>query len=129
MAAANMRAGTVSQAAGSAYAEFGDTKVLVAVYGPREGRGAQSFSSHGRLACDVKVASFATPVRGRYSGMDEKEMASLMQRALEGAVVLASFPKATVDIFAIVLASGGGTATHATAMTGVKCDNEPGVWG
>lgn len=40
-------------------------------------------------------------------GSDHKELSSMLHKALEGAVVLESFPKTTVDIFALVLESGG----------------------
>lgn len=50
----------LSQAAGSAYAEFEDSKVMVGVYGPRQATDRrQAFSDTGRLACDVKLTSFA----------------------------------------------------------------------
>ncbi|CAI7886942.1 unnamed protein product, partial [Closterium sp. NIES-54] len=59
-----LKAKTVTQAAGSAYAEFGGTKVIVSVFGPRESRKAeQSVGGKGRLKCDVRIAPFATPNR------------------------------------------------------------------
>jgi exosome complex component MTR3 len=63
----DMKTGAVNAAAGSAYAEFGQTKVIVSVYGPRESKKAQAFSDIGRLNCDVKFASFSTSVRGKAS--------------------------------------------------------------
>ena len=33
----------------------------------------------------------------------------MLHKALEGAVMLHTFPKTTVDVFALVLESGGGT--------------------
>lgn len=103
-----MRRGAVSAAAGSAYAEVGQTKVIVSVYGPRESKKAQHFSDQGRLNCDVKFTSFATPVRGKAGqAPEDKELSSLLHRALEGAVQLHTFPKTTVDVFALILQSGG----------------------
>ncbi|BFI28441.1 exosome complex component MTR3 [Marchantia polymorpha subsp. ruderalis] len=104
-----LKTGAVSVAAGSAYAEFGSTKVIVSVYGPRESKKAQAFSDIGRLNCDVKFTSFATPLRGK-AGQDvsDKEFSVLLHKALEDAVDLHSFPKTTVDVFALVLQSGGG---------------------
>ncbi|KAL2643301.1 hypothetical protein R1flu_010888 [Riccia fluitans] len=104
-----LKTGAVKVAAGSAYAEFGSTKVIVSVYGPRESKKAQAFSDIGRLNCDVKFTSFATPLRGK-AGQDigDKEFSVLLHKALEGAVDLHSFPKTTVDVFALVLQSDGG---------------------
>lgn len=100
--------GSVTAATGSAFAEFGNTKVLVAVYGPRESVKAQAFSDVGRLNCDVQVAAFATPTRGKYgTGTEEKEYSAMLHKALEGAVLLHTFPKTTVDVFALILQSGG----------------------
>ena len=48
---------------------------------------------------------------GRYfwtsQGADNKEYSSMLRKALEGAVMLHTFPKTTVDVFALVLESGG----------------------
>lgn len=54
----------VSQASGSCYGEFGNTKVMVGVYGPRQptGRAAGS-GEEGILNADVKYASFASRTR------------------------------------------------------------------
>jgi len=104
-----LKTGALTAASGSAYVEIGQTKVLVSVFGPRESYKAESFSGIGRLNCHVQFASFATPVRGKAIGTDvEKEFPVMMHKALEGAVMMHTFPKTTVDIFALVLQSGGG---------------------
>ncbi|XP_010253725.1 PREDICTED: exosome complex component RRP41-like isoform X2 [Nelumbo nucifera] len=100
-----LRTGAVNAAAGSAYAEFGNTKVIVSVFGPRESKKAMMYSDIGRLNCNVSYTTFATPVRGQ--GSDHKEFSSMLHKALEGAIILESFPKTTVDVFALVLESGG----------------------
>ncbi|PRQ33521.1 exosome complex component RRP41-like [Rosa rugosa] len=97
--------GAVNAAAGSAYAEFGNTKVIVSVFGPRESKKAMLYSDIGRLNCNVSYTTFATPVRGQ--GSDHKEFSSMLHKALEGAIILETFPKTTVDVFALVLESGG----------------------
>ncbi|KAJ7981014.1 Exosome complex component RRP41-like [Quillaja saponaria] len=99
------RTGAVNAASGSAYAEFGNTKVIVSVFGPRESKKAMVYSDIGRLNCNVSYTTFATPVRGQ--GSDEKEFTSMLHKALEGAIMVETFPKTTVDVFALVLESGG----------------------
>jgi exosome complex component MTR3 len=42
-----------------------------------------------------------------FQGADNKEYSSMLYKALEGAVMLHTFPKTTVDVFALVLESGG----------------------
>ncbi|KAJ7947830.1 Exosome complex component RRP41-like [Quillaja saponaria] len=97
--------GAVNAASGSAYAEFGNTKVIVSVFGPRESKKAMMYSGIGRLNCNVSYTTFATLVRGQ--GSDQKEFTSTLHKALEGAIMLETFPKTTVDVFVLVLESGG----------------------
>ncbi|KAL1833561.1 hypothetical protein DCAR_0103656 [Daucus carota subsp. sativus] len=100
-----LRTGAVNSASGSAYAEFGNTKVIVSVFGPRESKKAMKYSDTGRLNCNVSYTTFATPTRGQ--GSDGKEISAKLHKALEGAIILDTFPKTTVDVFALVLESGG----------------------
>ncbi|XP_043701061.1 exosome complex component RRP41-like isoform X2 [Telopea speciosissima] len=100
-----LKTDAVHAASGSAYAEFGNTKVIVSVFGPRESKKAMLYSDVGRLNCNVSYTTFANPVRGK--GSDHKEFSSMLHKALEGAIILETFPKTTVDVFALVLESGG----------------------
>ncbi|PIN07659.1 Exosomal 3'-5' exoribonuclease complex, subunit Rrp41 [Handroanthus impetiginosus] len=100
-----LRTGAVNSASGSAYAEFGNTKVIVSVFGPRESKKAMMYSDTGRLNCNVTYTTFATPLRGQPP--ETKDLSSMLHKALEGAIILKSFPKTTVDVFALVLESGG----------------------
>lgn len=63
------------------------------------------YSNTGRLNCSVSYTPFATQVRGL--GSEHKEFSSVLYKALEGAIILESFPKTTVDVFALVMESGG----------------------
>ncbi|KAJ4978021.1 hypothetical protein NE237_008801 [Protea cynaroides] len=100
-----LRTSAVNAASGSAYVEFGNTKVIVSVFGPRESKKAMLYSDVGRLNCNVSYTTFATPIRGQ--GSDHKEFSSMLHKALEGAIILETFPKTTVDVFALVLECGG----------------------
>ncbi|XP_076928401.1 exosome complex component RRP41-like [Bidens hawaiensis] len=101
-----LRTGAVNAASGSAYAEFGNTKVIVSIFGPRESKKAMMYSDIGRLNCNVSYTTFATPVRGQASS-ENKEISSQLHKSLEGSIMLDTFPKTTVDVFALVLESGG----------------------
>lgn len=101
-----VKTGVISQASGSAYVEFDATKVMCGVYGPRQGgKTGTATNDRGRLDVDVKLATFATPgARGKVGQGDaELEFASLLHRALEGAVLLETFPKTSVDVYVTVL--------------------------
>ncbi|WOK97581.1 exosome complex component RRP41-like [Canna indica] len=101
-----LKTGAASAASGSAFAAFGATKVIVSVFGPRESKKAMLYSSTGRLNCNVSYTAFSTSIRGQSS--DHKEYSSMLHKALEGAIILETFPKTTVDVFALVVESGGG---------------------
>eukprot|EP00252_Welwitschia_mirabilis_P024717 TRINITY_DN7425_c0_g1_i2.p1 TRINITY_DN7425_c0_g1~~TRINITY_DN7425_c0_g1_i2.p1 ORF type:complete len:266 (+),score=69.14 TRINITY_DN7425_c0_g1_i2:144-941(+) len=104
-----LKTGAVTAAAGSAYAEFGGTKVIVSIFGPRESKKAQAYSDIGRLNCSVSFATFSTRVRSKLSqGIEDREYTMMLHKALEGSVMLHTFPKTTVDVFALVIESGGG---------------------
>ncbi|KAJ8630034.1 hypothetical protein MRB53_023357 [Persea americana] len=96
-----MRTGAVSAASGSAYAKLGNTKVIVSIFGLRESKKDLMYGDIGRLNYSVSFTTFSTQTRGQ--GSDHKEFSSMLHKALEGAVILESFPKTTVDIFALVL--------------------------
>eukprot|EP00884_Botryococcus_braunii_P017231 jgi/Botrbrau1/4191/Bobra.0192s0050.1 len=104
-----LRLGLNSRAAGSGYAEFNNTKVMCAVYGPRESDRREPLMEQGRLNCDIRFARFAGPVRAAVpeSGK-EREMSGLLERALEPAVLLHTFPKMFVDVYCLVVEADGG---------------------
>lgn len=110
-----LNTGAISQATGSAYAEFNKTKVMAAVYGPRPSDRKTSFSEQGRLQCDVKLATFATRQRSKSfaQGPEEREISATVQAALQSAVQRHTFPKSNVDVYCLVLECGGSDAAVA----------------
>ncbi|XP_068943582.1 exosome complex component MTR3 [Petaurus breviceps papuanus] len=117
------RAGLLSQAKGSAYLEAGRTKVLCAVSGPRpvEGERAAAGSAGGRLLCDFRRAPFSGPRRRRRpagaagGGAEERELALAMQEALEPAVRLGRYPRAQLEVSALLLEDGGSALAAAVS--------------
>ncbi|KAB0341044.1 hypothetical protein FD755_024492 [Muntiacus reevesi] len=104
------RAGLLSQAKGSAYLEAG---------GPKPGRGGL----RGRLLCDFRRAPFSG--RGRDAppgGFEECELARALQESLEPAVRLGRYPRAQLEVSALLLGDGGLAlaAPLALADTGVE---------
>ncbi|XP_074864628.1 exosome complex component MTR3 [Carettochelys insculpta] len=103
------RAGVLSQAEGSAYVELGGgTKVLCAVRGPRE---AAEGRGRGRLLCDFRRAPFcargARPRPGPAARERERELGLWLQEALAPAVRLARYPRARLELTALLLQDGG----------------------
>ena len=111
--------GPVAHASGSAYIQFGDTKVICSVHGPRPStKSGVVFSDLGQIECEVKFAGIArSSVAPGLTDCTaaEKLMASLILDSLQPAVRLEKYPKAVISIHIIVLQGCGGEL--ATAIT------------
>lgn len=104
----HMKVGVVERAVGSAYVEAGGTKIIAAVYGPRQTEKAK-YSEKGRLKCDLRYTSVTSPDPERHArSSEEKEPSQQMHRALEVSVRLDKYPKSVIDVFVMVLDSDGG---------------------
>ncbi|KAJ7311932.1 hypothetical protein JRQ81_006252 [Phrynocephalus forsythii] len=127
------RVGLLSQAKGSAYVELsGGTKVLCAVAGPREaaagvgsgsgsGSGTGSGEPGGRLVCEFRRAPFSSRgARLRPGGSErDPELALALQEALEPAVRLARYPRAQLEVSALLLQDGGSALAAALCAAGL----------
>ncbi|MEW5300326.1 MAG: hypothetical protein WDW36_003263 [Sanguina aurantia] len=110
----------LSQAKGSAYVEFNNTKVMVGVFGPRQSERKHGFRSTGMLECQLRLSSFAAkqlaPTAQQQQQVSlEKELAASILQALTASVQLEKFPKAVFDVSVMVLEAGG--ADLAVAIT------------
>jgi len=101
----------LERADGSAYLEFGDNKVLAAVYGPREFHIRRFLKPNmAVLRCRYNMAPFSVEDRKR-PGPDRRslEISKLTSEALSPAVFLEKFPRSSIDVFIEVLQAEGGT--------------------
>jgi len=106
-----MKVGVISRANGSAMVSFGNTRVIAAVHGPRA-----LFPKHLQevetsiLRCRYSMAPFSVDER-KYPGPDRRsiELSKVMRLALEPALFLEEFPRATVDVYVYVLQADGST--------------------
>ncbi|XP_013926746.1 PREDICTED: exosome complex component MTR3 [Thamnophis sirtalis] len=119
------RVGLLSQAKGSAYVELdGGTKVLCSVAGPREvggGGGPSGAPSEQRvrLVCDFRRAPFSGRGARSRPGEKEPELALAMQEALEPAVRVARYPRAQLEVSALLLQDGGSSLAAALCAAGL----------
>eukprot|EP00928_Gymnodinium_smaydae_P052834 TRINITY_DN36986_c0_g1_i1.p1 TRINITY_DN36986_c0_g1~~TRINITY_DN36986_c0_g1_i1.p1 ORF type:complete len:298 (-),score=63.03 TRINITY_DN36986_c0_g1_i1:89-982(-) len=112
-----MQVGAVPNAVGSAFAQQGNTKIIAAVYGPRQvlgDRQAGASAAEGFLNVDFQFSSFAS----RYTGKDENDKRALLygtvlQRALESVVLLERYAKTAFDLSILVLEDDGAALTAA----------------
>jgi len=106
-----IEANVLHRADGSAYVEWGQNKVLAAVYGPREThpRYAQRMD-RGNVQCRYNMAPFSVTDRRR-PGPDRRsvEISKVTAEAFERAVLTEKFPRASVDIYIEVLEANAGT--------------------
>jgi len=108
-----MQVGILANAQGSALVEFGRTRVLAAVYGPRE-----AFPKHmtlpdrAILRVRYHMAPFSTSERKNPApSRREIELSKVIREALEASVITELYPRTTIDIFLEVLQADGGTRT------------------
>ncbi|KAL1919349.1 uncharacterized protein VTP21DRAFT_2042 [Calcarisporiella thermophila] len=106
------RPGVLCQADGSAYIEHGNTKVLAAIYGPREARHRGAIL-HDRAIFNVEfnIAPFSTSERKKRSKNDKRslEIAALVKQTFEPVVMTTLFPRSQIDIYLQILQHDGGT--------------------
>jgi len=116
-----IEAGVLNRADGSAYLEWGDNKVMAAVYGPRE-----VHPRHRQKAdrCIVQyyysMAPFSVGDRKR-PGPDRRstEISKISAEALENVIFLDQFPRATIDVYVTVLQASAGTRCAALTAASV----------
>ncbi|MEP0825384.1 MAG: exosome complex exonuclease Rrp41 [Nitrososphaera sp.] len=103
--------GVVKNADGSAFIEFGNNKILAAVYGPREVHPKHmAQSDRCVLRCRYHMSPFSTDTRKNPApSRREVEISKVMREALEPAVMLEDYPRAAIDVFVEVLQSDGGS--------------------
>ncbi|KAJ2613311.1 Exosome non-catalytic core component [Coemansia sp. RSA 1365] len=127
------RASVLNTADGSAYYEQGNTKVLVAVYGPREPRFRGPVQhEHATINVEFNVAPFSTSERRKRSKGDKRllEVASFVRQTFEGAIQRSVYPRSQIDIYLHLLQHDGGTletcinaATLALIDAGISMDD------
>ncbi len=106
-----IEAGVLKKADGSAYLEWGNNKVLAAVYGPREAhpRHLQD-PAKALVQCRYNMAPFSVTDRKR-PGPDRRsvEISKVISEAFSAVVFVEQFPRTSVDVYIEVLQADAGT--------------------
>jgi exosome complex component RRP41 len=105
-------ASPLKNADGSAYIEWGNNKILAAVYGPREATPRHlSDPSKAIIKCRYSMAPFSSLSEHGRSGPNRRaiEISKVIKEVFENVVVLTDFPGSEIDIFIEVLQGDGGT--------------------
>lgn len=105
--------GVLKNANGSALVEYGNTKVLAAVYGPRELLPRHVvMPDRATLRVRYHMAPFSTETRKSPSPTRrEIELSKVIREALEAVIFTDMFPRSGIDVFIEVLQADGGTRT------------------
>jgi len=108
-----MEVGVLDKSDGSAYVEFGGTKVVAAVFGPREAHPRHlALPDRAILNCRYHMTSFSVEER-KSLGMTRREieLSKVIREALETVTFLEEFPRASIDVYIEVIQADGGTRT------------------
>ena len=116
-----IKAGVLKNADGSAYIEFGDNKILVGIFGPRDVHPKHmSDTDTGILRVRYHMEPFSVTERKNPApSRREIEISKVIKEALEPAVMLEKFPRTAVDVFIEVLQADGGTRCAALSAASV----------
>jgi len=108
-----MEVGVLKNSDGSALVEYGNTKVIAAVYGPREAPSKYMIlPNRAIIRCRYHMAPFSTFERKNPAPTRrEIELSKVIREALEAVVFTELYPRTTIDIFIEVLQADGGTRT------------------
>uniref|UniRef100_A0A2P2I0A3 Exosome complex component RRP41-like n=1 Tax=Hirondellea gigas TaxID=1518452 RepID=A0A2P2I0A3_9CRUS len=109
------RLGLYDRPNGSAFMQMGNTQVLAAVYGPKEGRTVKSTTGLGEcvVTCVVsRVAACAGERIRRPKDQRTRATSNLVAGALQAAVRGSKYPGSQIDVYVqVIQADGGVTAT------------------
>src|SRR5271170_936166 len=104
--------GTIKNAVGSAYIEWGNNKIIAAVYGPKEAlpKHVQD-PDRAIIKCRYTMAPFSSLEEHGRPGMNRRaiEISKVTKEVFENVVLLDLFPGNEISIFIEVLQSDGGT--------------------
>ncbi|MFH0714635.1 MAG: exosome complex exonuclease Rrp41 [Candidatus Diapherotrites archaeon] len=116
-----IEAGLLPRADGSAYVEWGQNKVLAAVYGPREVLPKHKADPYKAIVqYTYRMATFSVPDRKNpRPGRRDIEISKVSGEAFEKTIFLEQFPNTAIDIFVEVLDSNAGTRIAALTAASV----------
>ncbi len=116
----------LKNADGSAYLEWGNNKVLAAVYGPKEALPKHMADpAKAIIKCKYSMAPFSSMGEHGRTGPNRRatEISKVTKEAFESVVMLNDFPGSEIDIFIEILQSDGGTRAAGITAAAVALAN------
>ena len=121
-----IEAGILKNADGSAYLEWGNNKVLAAIYGPKEAV-PKHFADPSKaiIKCRYSMAPFSGLSDHGRSGPNRRatEISKVTKEVFENVILLNEFPGGEIDIFIEILQSDGGTRAAGITAASVALAN------
>ncbi len=117
----SIKAGVIPNADGSAYLEWGQNKVYVGVYGPRECLPKHTARSDRAVIKAVyRMATFSVPDRKNpRPNRRDMEISKVISEALERAVFVEQYPNTQIDVHVEVMDSNAGSRVACLAAASV----------
>jgi len=106
-----LEVGTLKNADGSAYIEWGKNKIMAAVYGPKEVHPKhQVLPDRALVRTRYHMAPFSVDERKNPApSRREIEISKVIREALEPAVIVEDYPRTAIEVWVEVLQSDGGS--------------------
>ncbi len=130
-----LKTNMVKNAAGSAYIEWGNNKIIAAVHGPSEALPRHTANPNKAVVkCRYMMAPFSSSEEHGRSGMNRRaiEISKVTAEVFENVILLDQFPGTEINIYIEVLQSDGGTraagitcAALAMATSGIPMRDLP----
>ncbi len=116
----------ISNAEGSAYIEWGNNKILAAVFGPREALPKHTQDPEKAvIKCKYSMSPFSSKEEHGRSRVSRRstEISKITKEVFENVILVEDFPGAEIDIFIEVLQSDGGTRAAGITAAAVAVAN------
>jgi exosome complex component RRP41 len=121
-----IKANVLKNAEGSCYVEWGNNRILAAVYGPREVMPRHMMEpDRAIIKCRYAMAPFSSLSDHGRTGPNRRaiEISKVIKEVFENVVVLREYPASEIDIFIEVLQGDGGTRAAGITAAAVALAN------
>ncbi len=122
----SIKAGLLENADGSAYLEWGNNKVLAAVFGPKEAMPKHMADPiKAIIKCRYSMAPFSCLEDHGRAGPNRRaiEISKVTKEVFENVIMLNDYPGGEIDIFIEILQSDGGTRAAGITAAAVAIAN------
>ncbi len=121
-----LEAGVIKNADGSAYLEWGNNRVIAAVYGPMEAQPKHtSDPTKAVIKCRYSMAPFSGLSDHGRSGPNRRatEISKVTREVFENVVMVNEFPGTEINVYIEILQSDGGTRAAGITAASVALAN------